>query len=290
MQFITDLTRKNICEIINNNPSLILAATKLELFSCENKNINFEILLLDYYNTLMIKKNMCTLDNDDTKFLRLVNDSKVDDLRSLSFNLNFIKNAFISTVNFNSLPTLDKHQITQIAYQEKEDNDLTKRPLYKMNYIASNLSHNVQDLVNYYKEYIDINGDNLINHDSARDIIFNCLQEMLENDLESYKKVLARAIPIYYKWGKYTLSKYKKEVDITSKIFLKKIEWMKYENLLELTKYDNEFLLHIITQYLYFVSLDNDITSEVEEYSDKKLSKKMKTKLENIEENKTTRN
>ena len=60
--------------------------------------------------------------------------------------------------------------------------------------------------------------------------------------------------------------------------------------LIELTKYDNEFLSDIITQYLYFETISNDIVNEVEEYSNKKLSKRMKRKFASIDENKTTRN
>lgn len=283
MHFITDEIRNEICEITNNSPMLLIAVTKL--FTHEKKNVNFELLLVDYYNTLMIKKNMHTLDEDDIKFLELINNNKVNDLRWLNANLDFVKNALTATVNFQSLATLDKHQIIRVAYYEKEDNDLTKRSLYRLNYIASNLSHNTQDLVNYYKEYIDINGDGLINHDSARDIILNYLQEMRDNDFDNYKKVLLSAIPIYYKWGKFTISKHKKEVDTTSKKFIRRIEWLKLDDLLELTKLDNEFLVDIITQYLYFENLPKDITNEAEEYSNKKLTKRMKRKLENMKEN-----
>ena len=43
------------------------------------------------------------------------------------------------------------------------------------------------------------------------------------------------------------------------------------------TKYDNEFLVDIVTQYLYFESLPKDVTYETEEYSSKKLSKRILT-------------
>ncbi len=287
MKFITDVTRDDICKVINSSSVLLIAASRI---FTNNKRINFETLLIDYYNTLMVKKNMGTLDKDDIKFIELVNSSKVEDLYYLVENPNFLRNAFISTVNFKSLTTLDRHQITNIAYQESVENDLTKRPLYKLNLIANGLSNKVDDLLNYYKEYIILNGNGLINHDAARDIIFNHLRDIRQYDLDNYKQVLYNAIPVYYKWGKYTISKHKKEVDITSKIFLKRIEWLKFNDLIELTKYDNEFLLDIITQYLYFEMLPNDIVDEVGEYSDKKLSKKMKKKFDNMDQNKTTRN
>lgn len=288
MKFITDVTRDNICKVINSSSILLFAASRI--FTGENKNINFEILLMDYYNTLMVKKNMHTLDEDDIKFIELINDSKVDDLKYLMNSLNFVRNAFIATVNFKSLTTLDRYQITNIAYQETEDNDLTKRPLYKLNLIASELSNDVEDLLNYYKEYIILNGGALINHDTARDIIFNHLRNVRQYDFQNYKRMLYNAIPVYYKWGKYTISKYKGEVDRTSKNFLRRIEWLKMDKLIDITKYDNGFLLDVITQYLYFETVSNDIVDEVEEYSDKKLSKKMKRKFEEIDENKTTSN
>ena len=40
--------------------------------------------------------------------------------------------------------------------------------------------------------FIEINGDNLINHDSARDIIFNHLQEIKENDFENIDNRIKR--------------------------------------------------------------------------------------------------
>lgn len=288
MQWITDITRKNICDVINNSPMLLSSAMKI--FSGNNQNINFEMLLIDYYNTLMIRKNMQTLDKDDFKFLELVNNSKVEDLKYLINNLNFIRNVFISTVNFETLAKLDKHQITHVSYQEKEDNDLTNRPLYKLNFLANNLSSNEYELIKYYKEYIGINGDNLINHDSARDIIFNYLQEIREDDFENYKSIVSSALTTYYKFGQYILSKNRKEIGTTDKIFFRRIKVLKMEDLLLLTKYDNEFLNHIITQYLYFTTLPKNIIDESEEYSNKKLSKRMKRKFESIDENKTTSN
>lgn len=287
MKFITDVTRDNICKAINSSSILLIAASRI---FANNKKITFEILLMDYYNTLMIKKNMGTLDEDDIKFINLINSSKVEDLFYLSENPTFLKNAFIATVNFKSLTTLDKYQITNIAYQETDDNDLTQRPLYRLNLIASGLSNNVDDLLNYYKEYILLNGGSLINHDTARDIIFHHLQDIRQYDFNNYKNILHNAIPVYYKWGKYTVSKYKNEVDVTSRIFLKRIEWLKMNKLIELTKYDNDFLLDVITQYLYFGTISSSVVNEVEEYSNKKLSKRMKRKFESIDENKTTRN
>lgn len=288
MQWITDITRKNICDVINNSPMLLISAMKI--FSSGDKNINFEILLIDYYNTLMVRKNMQTLDADDLKLLELINNNKVEDLKFLINNLNFIRNSFIATVNFETLAMLDKHQITRISYQEKEDNDLTNRPLYKLNFLANNLSYDEYELIKYYKEYIGINGDNLINHDSARDIIFNHLQEIKENDFENYKLIVTSALAAYYKFGQYILSKNRKEIDTTDKIFLRRIRVLKLEDLLTLTKYDNEFLNHIITQYLYFETLPKDVIDEAEACCSKKLSKKMKRKIENMTKNKTTRN
>ena len=288
MQWITDITRKNICDIINNSPMLLISAMKL--FSSDDKNINFEILLIDYYNTLMVRKNMKNLDQDDLKLLELINNSKVDDLKYLRNNLNFIRNSFIATVNFETLAMLDKHQITRISYQEKEDNDLTNRPLYKLNVLANNLSSNEYELIKYYKEYIGINGDNLINHDSARDMILNYLQEIREQDFENYKSIVLSALATYYKFGQYILSKNRRELDTTDKIFLRRIKVLKLEDLLMRTKYDHEFLNNVITQYLYCETLPRDIIDEAEEYCNKKLSKKMKRKIGDMNKNKTTRN
>lgn len=287
MEFITEIIRKNIFKIITDNNMLILSSSKI--FCKENKDINFEILLIDYYNTLMIKKSMGTLDHDDIKFLELINNNKVEDLKWLMTNFNFVRNAFIATVNFETLATLDKQNITQRAYEQKDNNDLTNRILYKVNLIANSPSHKVEDLLNYYKEYININGNELINHDTARDIIFGYLQDMKQTDFESYKANIFAAIPVFYRWGKYTISRYKKEVDIRSKIFMKRIEWLKLDDLLKLTKLDNDFLSDIITQYLYFETLSKEFICEIEEYSNKILSKKMKRKFENMEKNKTTR-
>lgn len=280
MHIITDAMRKEMCKIINNSSMLLIAATKF--FAGKYKKLNLELLLIDYYNSLMVKKNMHTLDNNDIRFLDLINNNKVDDLMFLTVNINFISEAFAAMVNFESLSTLDKHQIVRIADYEKEENDLTSRPLYKLNFIANGLSHNVEDLVKYYNEYIEINGNDLINHDGARDIILNWLKEIRECDFENYRKAMLNAIPVYYKWGKYIISKAKKDVDVISKIFVKRIEWLKFQELLELTKYDNEFLSDIITQYLYFETLPQDIVNNVEEYCDKKLTKRMKRKIENM--------
>lgn len=281
MYFITEQIRSEIYEIVTNSPMLTLAIN--QILGSEQSKFNFELLLIDYYNTLMIRKNMDTLDADDLKFLDLVNNSKVEDLYSLKNNYNFIKNALIASVNFETLATLDKYQITLAAYKEKDDNDLTKRGLYLLNYLAANPSNNIKELLYYYKEYISINGDDSINHDSARNIIVNHLISMKQNDFENYKLNLSTAIPVFYKWGKYILSQNKKGVDLKSRMFLRRIEKLKLVDLIELTKRDGEFLSDIITQYLYFGLLPKDIMYEVEDYSQKKLSKKMKTKFDNID-------
>ena len=278
MKFITDIIRKDICEIINDNVFLTFAASKI--FSGENKNINTELLLVDFYNHLMIKKNMNTLDSNDLKYLDLFNNKKVEELRYLIYNREFLVEAFTALVNFNSLAILDKYQINCMTFQEKDDNDLTSRMLYNLNYISSKLT-NSGELSKYYNEY---------NHNSARDIVLNCLSEIRQNDFEGYKKVITKSISTYYIWAKYIISTKSSKLDSQSKRFIRRIKWASLNTLVDLTIYDIDFLEHLITQYLYFEYLPKDITKGVDEYAEKKLSKRMKKKFENIEENKTTRN
>lgn len=282
MEFITQKIRSDICRTITNNQMMILSSQ--EIFSKDNRDINFELLLIDYYNTIMIKKSMGTLDNDDIKFLELINNNKVEELKWLITNFNFIKNSFIATVNFETLASLDKQHITQRAYEQKENNDLTNRLLYKINFIANNPSYKVEDLLKYYKEYIDINGDNIISHETGRDIILGYLKTMKETDLKCYEANVLAAISAFYKWGKYLTKERKQKLDITSKIFLKRIEWLKIDTLLELTKVDENFLEDIITQYLYFETITDNTDTKMDEFIDKSLSKRMKNKLREMKE------
>lgn len=280
MQYITDIIRKNVYETINSG--MILLALASRLFAYEDGNINFEILLIDYYNSLMIKKRMNTLDDDDIKFLELVNNNKVEDLRWLTTNRHFVKNALIATINFENLALLDKQQITKVAYEEKDENDLTKRLLYIVNYIANTPSYNRTEILNYYKEYIKINGSDLITHDNGRDIIYKYIKDMRVNDYDNYKNNVLSAAKAYYKFGKYLMKEENEKLDTISKIFLKRIEYLKIDKLMQMLNYDDNFLVDVITQYLYYETLPKDLIQKIEEFSDKKLSKRMKEKFDNM--------
>lgn len=275
MELITDIIRRDICVKINSN--IFFSIIHQQLFYSEKGRLNFELLLVDYYNTLMVKKSVTDLTEKDITILNLINNKEVKDLTFLLKDFDFVKDLLSSSMGFNNLTRLNRQEIIRLASMEKEDNALTKGVLYKINCMANLPSYKPEDLLDYYKEYINTYGTDFINHDNGADMITNHILYLKEKDLEQYTNNVLTAIPSSYK-----LSKFTNNGGIRNKLFMKKLELLNIKSILEKTKKDPNFLYSIISRYLYYETLPKSLIEDVEFYLDKKLSKKMKRKLDNV--------
>lgn len=274
MELITDIIRRDIYNKIHSGT--FFSIIHQDLFYGKNGRINFELLLVDHYNTLMIKKRMNDLSQNDIITLNLINDNEVKDLTFLLEDFYFVKELLSSSMAFHTFARLNRQEIMRLASMEKEDNALTRGVLYKINSMANMPSYKPEDLLEYYKEYIAIYGEDFNNHSNGADMITNHILDLKEKDLEKYAINVLTAIPSSYKLSKFNNG------GIKNKLFMKKIELMNIKSILEKTKKDSNFLYSIISRYLYYETLPPDLIEEAEFYLNKNLSKKMKKKLDNI--------
>ena len=156
MEFLTDKIRANIYKKCVNRDNL-------ETFFDGNQgDFNFEMLLIDYYNILMFKRTTNDITQYEINNLELINKYTVKELKGLICDFQFVKSLLTAGISFYELARLDRQQIVRISHDWHNKNDLTSRVLYHINYMSNIPSYDLQTLIDYYVEYININGKDLI--------------------------------------------------------------------------------------------------------------------------------
>ena len=280
MEFITDKIRMNIYNRIINRDNMS------SFFYGDEIDYNFEVLLIDYYNVLKFKEEVGDITPHDLNDLNLINKYTVQELKILINDLTFIKKLLSSTMSFHELARLDKQQIVKIAYNSKNKNDLTSRALFNINYMSNLPSYDLHQLIDYYIEYIRINGKDVDNHEEGCNIIMGYLSELKLSDENKYDEILLYAMSYYYKLITYLKRDCKKDIYRQNLIFAKKIELYDVKMLLKCIKKDNDLLYEVIKQCLFYKTLSKPLTDDIDEYLDKKISKKTKRKLNHLSDNK----
>lgn len=298
MYFITDKIRNDICDSFNNNT--YIPFLDLSVVSFPKDKVIFEMMLVDYYNVLLIKKKEVGLERGEIQILHLINSNPVDRLINLMDDSEFIVSALSGLMAFNKLSKLDRHDIIKRIESLKEDNDLTKRPLYKINTMSNMPSYEIKDLLCYYKNYIEVNGKTSENHWMSVETIIQYIEDMKENYKDKYEKCIIDALITYYKNEKYLSlanafatyyedQKYLRHMKDKQKIwerfiFLKGIEWLSKKQLLKAIDNNSNFMMEIISKYFYYESFSDSIKELVNKDADKSLSKKMQKKLAKLKE------
>lgn len=298
MYFITDKIRNDICDSFNNNT--YIPFLNLSVVSFPKDKVIFEMMLVDYYNVLLIKKKEVGLEPGEIQILHLINSNPVDRLINLMDDSGFMESALSCLMAFNKLSKLDRHDVIKRIESLKEDNDLTKRPLYKINIMSNMPSYEIKDLLCYYKDYMEVNGESSKNHWMSVGTIVQYIEDMKENYNDKYKKCILEAIVTYYKNEKYLSlanafatyyedQKYLRHMKDKQKIwerfiFLKGIEWLSKKQLLKAIDNNSNFMMEIISKYFYYESFSDSIKELVNEDADKYLSKKMQKKLAKLKE------
>lgn len=282
MYFITDKIRNDICDSFNNNT--YIPFLDLSVVSFPKDKVIFEMMLVDYYNVLLIKKKEVGLERGEIQILHLINSNPVDRLINLMDDSEFIVSALSGLMAFNKLSKLDRHDIIKRIESLKEDNDLTKRPLYKINTMSNMPSYEIKDLLCYYKNYIEVNGESSKNHWMSVETIVQYIEDMKENYNDKYKKCILEAIVTYYKNEK-CLGSVNDDQSIWQRFnFLKRIEWLSKKRLLKVIERDDKFMTEIISKYFFYESLPDTVKESAHEVINKSLSKKMQKKLAKLKE------
>ena len=279
MEFLTDKIRANIYKKCVNRDNL-------ETFFDGNQgDFNFEMLLIDYYNILMFKRTTNDITQYEINNLELINKYTVKELKGLICDFQFVKSLLTAGISFYELARLDRQQIVRISHDWHNKNDLTSRVLYHINYMSNIPSYDLQTLIDYYVEYININGKDLITHDEGADIIIQYLSELKLSDENKYDEFLLYATSYYYRLMTFLKRDCRKDICYQDIIFLKKIEIYGVKSLLRCIKKDEELLSDVIKQCLYYKTLSEPVVEEADGYLDKKLSKRIKRKLNNLSGN-----
>ena len=282
MYFITDRIRGNICDSIGDSANIPFLS--LGDYYLLRNNLNFEMMLVDFYNILAIKKYMGEINEEESIFFLLLNSESVDKLNQMKYDPDFLECGICALTTFNDLSKLDRYEIIRMLETIRDDNDLTRRALYKINVMSNIPSYGAKDLLGYYNDYIEKNGDDLDNRNQCIEIIVEYIKDMRRNYTKEYKENIALAIVSAYKNEKYLkVTRNSKETWERFK-FLKTIEWLNSERLLKLIDRDEEFMFQIISEYFYYENISENLKGSLDCHFAKTLSKKMKRKFEKIKE------
>ena len=119
MYFITDRIRGNICDSIGDSANIPFLS--LGDYYLLRNNLNFEMMLVDFYNILAIKKYMGEINEEESIFFLLLNSESVDKLNQMKYDPDFLECGICALTTFNDLSKLEQ-DLRQRIYDIKNGN------------------------------------------------------------------------------------------------------------------------------------------------------------------------
>lgn len=270
MSSINDFIRKELL----SNYTMTTTLVKLEQLNIKDNEEIIRLLISDYYKIEFfesINKNNFTFEDS------------VDELiNNFILNEDFLYNVVEKSKIYNKLTNISKIIIMEEIEKAKKDLmfiDLSKS--HVLDKLSYKFIYNLECFKEYYKDYKTKIGNEEQTTDASI-FIANKLIYYKKENYNKYKKFILEFIRIYFKWIIYVKNNFDKTYLYNEDhLYIEIIKHNSIDDLINYTEINYSFLVTIIENYLYYSTVQKDISgSIVEDYYinnvDSNIQKKLK--------------